>query len=142
MTSQALFQAFGPCSPEPLCLSLGVSIFLGCLYYTNHGPSPSLWNDRGEKFLFYCHKFLVCHHQQKGRFCWLALWKAHAFHSEWCYGSQLCFFTPQWLSQPLHAKPWYMVFHCQKAWRFKAAWALNGVLYQCFPTFFSSRPHF
>ena len=27
MTSQSLFQAFGSCTPGPLCLSLGVSIF-------------------------------------------------------------------------------------------------------------------
>jgi len=70
----------------------------------------------------------VCH-QKKGWFCWLALWKAHAFDSEWCYGSQLCFFTPQWLSQPLRAKPRYVVFHCQKAWQLKAAWAHNSVLF-------------
>jgi len=77
ITSQALFQAFGPCSPEPLCLSLGVSILL-----THHGPSLSLWNDRGQKFLFSCRKFLVCHHQQKGRFCCLALWRLRDEDSE------------------------------------------------------------
>ena len=77
MTSQALFQAFGSCSPEPLCLSLGVSILL-----THHGPSLSLWNDCGQKFLFYCRKFRVCHHQQKGRFCWLALWRLRDNDSE------------------------------------------------------------
>jgi len=42
-------------------------------------------------------------------------------------------FTLQWLSQSLRAKPRglprHAVFHCQKAWWLKAAWAHSGVLF-------------
>jgi len=104
----------------PCCI---VSLCRGFVLKSKHA------NAHEQRYFVDLEGLFVCHHQKKGRSCSFALWKAHAFDSEWCYSSQLCFFTPQWLSQPLHAKPRYVVFHCQKAWQLKAAWAHNGVLY-------------
>ena len=81
MTSQALFQTFGPCFPEPLVFSRTLCLSsVSPPYYIVSLCRGFIWKSkpadaREQRYFVDLEGLFVCHHQQKGRFCWLALWR-------------------------------------------------------------------
>ena len=90
MTSQALFQAFGPRSPGPLCLSSSVSIFSShimdrrcCEMTVGKGVNP-IWKDnnsfviisrKGDLVHLFCEDFVMMTPNHIHRSQLLSSWK-------------------------------------------------------------------
>ena len=100
MTSQARFQTFGPVPQSPLS-SLGLLCLSSvsppcCIVSRCQGfvwkSKPA--NAREQRYFVDLEGLFVCHHQEKGRFCWLSLWRLRDDDSRITFIDLSCCFSP------------------------------------------------